>query len=159
MYKIYMIGILMAPGMIIAAGTKEVEHTKKAETTKEYAEQKTIAQNMVDLADVIKNTGETAMVAFDRLLHSESLVVVDFYASWCGPCKTFATTFKSVAAKTKSVFFVKLDIDKFKAIAAEYHVKSMPTVLLFKNGNKVTEKSGALSPAQFQDLINTSFGL
>lgn len=159
MYKIYMIGILMLPGMVITGGTKEVEHTKKAEITKEHAEHKNVAQNIVDLADVIKDTGEIAAVAFDRLLHSESLVVVDFYASWCGPCKTFATTFKSVAAKTKSVLFLKLDIDKFKGIAAKYSIKSMPTVLLFKNDNEITRQTGALSPAQFQDLINKSFGL
>jgi thioredoxin 2 len=82
------------------------------------------------------------------------LVVVDFYASWCGPCKMFAPVFDNFAnTHTGEARAVKIDVDKNPGVVSRYQIQSMPTLLIFKNGKEVKRISGALSASQLESLI------
>lgn len=82
---------------------------------------------------------------FDKLIDSEIPVLVDFFAEWCGPCKTLAPIVKQVKDELgDTVRIVKIDIDKNQSLAHKYQVRGVPTMLLFKNGKQLWRKSGAL---------------
>jgi len=82
-------------------------------------------------------------------------VLVDFYAEWCGPCKVFAPTLERFAAEHRdSVRVMKLDIDEFTGIAGEVGIRSVPTLLLVKDGQVVAAKSGALSGAALAAFVD-----
>ena len=78
--------------------------------------------------------------------------VVDFYATWCGPCRMFGPVFEEVS-KDEDFNFVKLDVDKYSDIAREYGVMSIPTVILFENGNEVKSFTGFMSKDEFMEFL------
>ncbi|ELR13496.1 thioredoxin-1, putative [Acanthamoeba castellanii str. Neff] len=71
------------------------------------------------------------------------LVVVDFFATWCGPCKRIAPAIEKMSQENTNVVFLKVDVDEVGDLAAELSVSAMPTFLFFKNGSKVHEVVGA----------------
>jgi len=71
------------------------------------------------------------------------LVVVDFFATWCGPCKLIAPQIDAFAKEFGDVVFLKIDVDENEEVAAEYNINCMPTFILFKNKSKIDEFSGA----------------
>ena len=86
----------------------------------------------------------------DRTLHrlievADRPVVVDFWAEWCGPCKMFAPTFKSAAKELGGrVVFAKLDTESHPDAAQRHRIRSIPTLIVFKNGQEVDRQSGAM---------------
>ena len=78
--------------------------------------------------------------------------VVDFYATWCGPCRMFGPVFEEVS-KDEDFNFVKLDVDKYSDIARQYGVMSIPTVILFENGNEVKRFTGFMSKDEFIEFL------
>ena len=92
---------------------------------------------------------------FDGLLEKagkKDLVVVDFSAAWCGPCKMIAPAFDELSNEYPDSYFVKVDVDQVKAIARRYEVMSMPTFILFKNG-KVVERFSGASIEKLRDMV------
>merc|ERR1711915_90388 len=84
--------------------------------------------------------------AFDAKLSEagDKLVVVDFYATWCGPCKRIAPELEAFDKELDgSVVFLKVDVDQCEEVALKYKISCMPTFIFFKNGEKVDEISGA----------------
>uniref|UniRef100_A0A1B6MHR9 Thioredoxin domain-containing protein n=1 Tax=Graphocephala atropunctata TaxID=36148 RepID=A0A1B6MHR9_9HEMI len=71
------------------------------------------------------------------------LVVVDFFATWCGPCRMIAPDVEQMAAQMANVVFLKVDVDQCGEVAAQYSVRAMPTFVFIKNGRKVDSFSGA----------------
>ncbi len=93
--------------------------------------------------------------SFNTIIHSGQPVLVDFFAEWCGPCKTQAPILKEVSAEMEGkARILKIDVDKNQAIAAQFQVQSVPTLILFKNGNPVWRQSGVGQKRQLIDLIN-----
>ena len=94
--------------------------------------------------------------AFDELMMSSSLpIVVDFWAPWCGPCKIFAPTFEaSAAARSNKILHVKIDTEQYPSIGAKFNIRSIPTLVLFKNGKELNRVSGALQIAQLNQFID-----
>lgn len=88
---------------------------------------------------------------FNKLIEEEA--VVDFYATWCGPCKMFGPIFEEVGNE-KKINFIKLDVDKHSDVAREYGVMSIPTIILFKNGKEVKRFTGFMSKDDFINYIN-----
>ncbi len=93
---------------------------------------------------------------FDEVIvNSEIPVIVDFWAPWCGPCKMFAPIFNEVAKKypLKAVF-AKVDTELEQTLGSKYHIMSIPTLIVYKNGVEVKRVSGALDPLRLSTLIN-----
>ena len=83
----------------------------------------------------------------------EKKAVVDFYATWCGPCKMFASVFEEVSNEI-DMNFVKIDTDSYPDLAREYGVMSIPTIILFENGNEVKRHTGFMTKEEFVDFLN-----
>lgn len=74
---------------------------------------------------------------FDKAIATPKLVVVDFYAVWCGPCKAVAPVIDEIASSTPEAVFIKVDVDKCEAVFDTYDVQAMPTFKLFKDGKEI----------------------
>lgn len=88
---------------------------------------------------------------FNKLIETEA--VVDFYATWCGPCKMFGPIFEETSNET-NINFIKLDVDKTPEIAREYGVMTIPTIILFKDGKEVKRHTGFMSKTDLLNFIN-----
>ncbi|CAK7274049.1 Thioredoxin-like protein 1 [Sporothrix epigloea] len=97
----------------------------------------------------------TSASQFDSLLKSSKVVVADFFATWCGPCKMIAPVFEKIAAQLgqkDAVTFVKIDTDQQKDIASKYSIRAMPTFLLFRDGKEIERVQGA-DPRKLESLV------
>ncbi len=95
--------------------------------------------------------------SFNKLIASHKIVLIDFYATWCGPCKTLAPILKDLKDELKeTVKIIKIDVDKNQPLASKLAIRGVPTLLLYKNGEQVWRQSGVLSKNQLVDVINKS---
>ncbi len=86
---------------------------------------------------------------------TNELLVIDFWATWCGPCKIFALAFKQVAAQLEpKARFIKIETEKEKIISTKHNIRSIPTLAIFKNGKEIDRISGALSAPDFTNWVN-----
>jgi len=90
--------------------------------------------------------------SFNKIINSETPVLVDFFAHWCGPCKMLAPILKQVKDELgDAIKIIKIDVDKNQPLASQYQVRGVPTMLLFKKGKQVWRQSGVL---QKNEIIN-----
>jgi thioredoxin 1 len=88
---------------------------------------------------------------FNQIIQSDQPVLVDFFATWCGPCQMLAPILKEVKANLgERISIIKIDVDKNQAVAAQYQVRGVPTMILFQNGKQLWRQSGVVSK---EDLI------
>ncbi|WP_205511011.1 thioredoxin [Longitalea arenae] len=88
------------------------------------------------------------------ILNDSKPVLVDFFAEWCGPCKMQAPVLKEVKSEVgDKVRIIKIDVDRSPAIAQQYQISGVPTLILFRNGQPVWRQSGLASRKQLVDLL------
>lgn len=90
---------------------------------------------------------------FESLINDDT-VLVDFHATWCGPCKMLGPVLEDIASERSSVKIVKIDIDQNSELIKKYGVMSVPTLILFKNGQMVDKKNGFMPKEVLMDWLN-----
>lgn len=90
---------------------------------------------------------------FNDTVAGSDIVLVDFWASWCGPCRAFAPTFAASSEKHPDIVFGKVDTEAQEALAAAAEIRAIPTLMAFKKGHLVFNQAGAVPPAALEDLI------
>lgn len=96
---------------------------------------------------------------FDSTIMGNDIVVVDFWADWCGPCKMFAPTFEAASEKEPEIVFGKVDTEAEQSLAAAAGIQSIPTLMIFRDSILLFSQPGALPPAALDDLIAQVKGL
>lgn len=95
------------------------------------------------------------MSGFSKIINSDQLVLIDFHAEWCGPCKLMSPILKQVKdAQGDTISILKIDVDKNQKLAAKYHVRGVPTLILFKAGKQLWRQSGVVQKEDLITLIN-----
>ena len=91
---------------------------------------------------------------YNKIRTSDKLVVMDFFATWCGPCKMLTPIFESLSKEmSDKVDFAKIDIDRSLEVAQEYEIVSVPTMIIFKNGKEVQRIVGFVPKEQIKSKI------
>ncbi|ODS87331.1 MAG: thioredoxin [Chryseobacterium sp. SCN 40-13] len=94
------------------------------------------------------------MSEFKELINKDQPILVDFFAEWCGPCKMQAPILEDLKKRVKDqATIIKIDVDKNPAVAAQFGIRSVPTLMIFKNGTVKWKRSGVFSANELEHLI------
>ena len=95
---------------------------------------------------------------FNNIINSEKPVLVDFFAEWCGPCKTMAPILKDVKTQLQdNATIIKIDVDKNPEVASIYQIRSVPTLIMFKQGKPVWKQSGVVPTQELIKIFNDNW--
>jgi thioredoxin 1 len=122
-----------------------------------FAESANWVKSVVNTGQVVHfsnllNYGSQTSV-FNDLLQSYSIVLVDFSATWCGPCKNMKPIFSNFASSSPHVLCIEVDVDACKELAKRYGVSSMPTFIVFKNGSFAKKVTGTQTLSKLRSLV------
>jgi thioredoxin len=98
-------------------------------------------------------THDVNMEVFETIIDEKPIVILDFWAAWCQPCKVFAPAFEMMAELHPDVYFGKVNTEVATDLSEAFQIRSVPTLMAFKNGELVFEQPGVPQPEQFEALI------
>ena len=90
---------------------------------------------------------------FDETIANNEIVIIDFWAPWCGPCLQFAPTFKETSEKVDGVAFAKINTEDEQALGAHFRIRSIPTLMIFREGISIFSQPGSISGKDLEDLL------
>ena len=90
---------------------------------------------------------------FEETIKNNDIVIIDFWAEWCGPCKSFAPTYQAVSEKHEDIVFGKVDTEAQQALGAHFQIRSIPTLMIFREEIVLFSQAGALQASQLEDVI------
>ena len=96
---------------------------------------------------------------FSEIIEGNHTVVIDFWASWCGPCKAFAPTFEAAAGDNPDVVFAKVNTEEQRELAGVFGIRSIPTLIVFRDQIGVFKQAGALPRAALDNVLEQVAGL
>ena len=91
---------------------------------------------------------------FNEVISSNDMVIIDFWAEWCGPCKSFAPTYEKVSEKHDDIVFAKVNTELEQELAAHFQIRSIPTLMVFREEVVLFAQPGMLSEEQLEDVIS-----
>lgn len=98
-------------------------------------------------------TVDITLDTIERTIQDNDIVILDFWASWCGPCRSFAPTFEAASEKHADIVFGKIDTEDQQELAGSLQIRSIPTLMVFRDQILLYNEPGALPPEVFEDLI------
>ncbi len=96
---------------------------------------------------------------FNDTVEKNDTIIIDFWASWCGPCKSFAPTFEAASENHEDVVFAKVNTEEQQELAQACNIRSIPTLMIFREQILLYSQAGALPPAQLEDIIDKTRAL
>ncbi|MBF0284739.1 MAG: thioredoxin [Magnetococcales bacterium] len=96
---------------------------------------------------------------FDETVDNNDMVIVDFWAPWCGPCRAFGPTYEKVSVKYPQAIFAKVNTDDERDLAMMFQIRSIPTLMIFREKIVIYSQPGMLPESAFVDLVDKALGL
>ncbi len=96
---------------------------------------------------------------FEQVVNGNDMVVIDFWAPWCGPCRAFEPTFEAASDRHTDVVFAKVNTDEEPELGQAFNVRSIPTLMVFRGKVVIYSEAGALPPAGLEEMVTEAKGL
>ena len=104
-------------------------------------------------------TVELTQTNFEDTINNNDIVLIDFWAHWCGPCRSFAPTYDQVSQKYPSVVFAKVNTEQEQVLARNFNILSIPTLMIFREQIIIFSQAGSLSAPALEEVVNKALAL